>query len=468
MRLFILLAILNISTFNSFSQLRWNNFLDTKKNGFVEHENPYYNFVTPKISEKQYEILKKQKKIIENGGGVDIKNTIREPIVYRKPNGNLILIWNDTREKITKNEYAEIQQLGNNTYLVIKDGIWGYENRGNRYKKGIIDTLGNFLQPIIWDEIKSADPIVYKENGGELSKDNLETQMFVCKKDDANFVILRNGDILLEEESKQISVNYFVKNGKIYNIFNVDLMNWNSEDNRFYISTLFKKPDLCFNGSYHSTESHSNQKFFPNELIAICGDKTNIEWGSKKFFDFSISEYIESIPSFHDFLRVSKKYAIIKSNGESLPMHLLSNDLNDIITLPSNYIRVELFNFYYDGIQNDDKVKLAGAKFGFDSLFHVEVKIEEPERRNAETLYKIGYGEVLSKLYANISIGNKDFAIVKQINDQSENLISLKTFEEVFPKNFDKIIFEKDEKGRYFFKCIFDGKIQRIYPEKIK
>lgn len=442
----------------------WTNHIDLSKNGFIDDN---HFGVTTKI------------KVIVNQGEPEFdegddeneeEGTKRLPRIYRKSNNKYILIWNDTKEKITKSEYDFIDQMGINTFKVSNDN--------NIY--GVIDTLDRFILPLKYSSIESADPdLYYFEDGDQEDSDNamfsarsLPTLFFECiettklNTSTPRQIINRDGKIIFEDKlGNSIGTYYFIKNKQIYHLFESYANNTTS----FYVSKLGEKPLIAYEGDFSPPEySVGKYDFIKDPLICAIERKKLIE-----FFDFNKMEYIKGIAPFRDFKYISSNFATIsnisKADNQTIIKSLISNDLKVIVPFDLGYEQLDpLTQQHYDENELDEK---NGSKnqidnqLSEDSLLSFVKDIKDPKKGNSERmegLHKIGIGTIVPPIYRYIIRMTKNHCIVTFKDDNSQNILSLSTFKLLMPHNYDKIELKQDEDGKSYFECLYEGKKEKF------
>jgi hypothetical protein len=464
--LFIFISMIfgSINQISAQAYTIWTNHIDLSKNGFIDDN---HFGVTTKI------------KVIVNQGEPEFdegddeneeEGTKRLPRIYRKSNNKYILIWNDTKEKITKSEYDFIDQMGINTFKVSNDN--------NIY--GIIDTLDQFILPLKYSSIESADPDLYYFEEGEqknvdnamFSAKNLPTLFFECiestklKTAMPRQIIGRDGKIIFEEKSgNSIGIYYFIKNKQIYHLFE----SYANNNTSFYVSKLGEKPLIAYEGDFSPPEySIGKYEFIKDPLICAIERKKLIE-----FFDFNKMEYIKSIPPFRNFEYISSNYArisnISKADNQTNIKSLISNDLKVIVPFDLGYEQLDpLTQQHYDENELDEK---NGSKnqidnqLSEDSLLSFVKDIKDPKKGNSERmegLHKIGIGTIVPPIYRYINRMTKNLCIVTFKDDNSQNILSLSTFKLLRPHNYDKIELKQDVDGTSYFECLYEGKKEKF------
>ena len=444
----------------------WPNHLDLSKNGFLDAN---YFGVRSKIKvlvnhgEPEYE---KGVFMSEN----EDEDSKRLPRVYRKSNNKYILIWSDTKEKITKSEYNSIIQMGINTFLV------GNEN--NVY--GIIDTLDRFILPLKYSSIESADPdLCYFDDENQEDSDNamfsaksLPTLFFECIENTKlntsmpRQIIGRDGKIIFEEKSgNSIGIYYFVKNRQIYHLFE----SYDNNITSFSVSKLGEKPLITYEGDFSPSQySIGEYDFIKDPLICAIQRKSMIE-----FFDFNKMEYIKSIAPFRDFEYISSNFAkitnISKTDNQKIIKSIISSDFKVVIPFELGYEDLDpLTQQHYDEDEideNDNREDLIEKQLSQDGLMIFLKNINDPKKGYSDRMHgihKIGVGTVVPPIYQYILRMTKNHCIVTFKEDNSQNILSLNTFKLLMPHNYDKIELKQDGDGNSYFECLYEGKKEKF------
>jgi hypothetical protein len=491
---FIITIILSINFINAVGQSKtsWVTYLDTKRNGFLSR-NPQEQDIFPLMNQEIFQYYLQMGFNLFN----DFLSGTREPEVYIKSNNKMILIWNDTKKRITKNEYDEIQKIGFNTYKV----------RINGYGCGIIDTAENIIIPIKYLDIYSLDPyLYYKIEDGEIRQiSNLEIQMFygiewtglnkenllknpgfgkmiscdgsICR----SAIILRNGNILKQLNTGHISASYFVNKGEVYNVFSFceNVKNIKPSGGGRYckekslIGKLFSISDYVFFGSLSSEwEGNVRNKFFENPLlmpIMIRNHPPGYSYpDTLRVFNFDKIRFESTVPwSIGKSLeKITKFYAkttrLDPSSSRRIIYNLISSEGKEIIPFSLNYTTIErldnhvIYNSSRDNPSGLELYELAQNNIDNDSLILISRDIIKDGRNYTNYgLYKLFLGEILSPRYKKITRVTNNFCIVEEHDDNSQNVIDLRTCKKVFQNNYDWIYY--DTSNNYFL-CRLDGK----------
>jgi hypothetical protein len=460
---FILLMFITKNQVLAQSYSIWTNHIDLSKNGFIDDN---HFGVTSKIKV----IVNQGEPEFDEGDDENEEDVPKRlPRIYKKSNDKYILIWNDTKEKITKSEYDFIIQMGINTFKV--------GNESSMY--GVIDTLDHFILPMKYSSIESADPDLYyfedgeKENADDamFSAKNLPTLFFECiettklKTAMPRQIIGRDGKIIFEEKSgNSIGIYYFIKNKQIYHLFESYANNTTS----FYVSKLGEKPLIAFEGDFSPPEySIGKYDFIKDPLICAIERKKLIE-----FFDFNKMEYIKSVPPFRDFEYMSSNFAKItnssKTDNQKIMKSLISSDLKVVVPFELGYEELNpLTQQHYDENEleeNTSRSNIIENQLSKDSLLTFVKDIKDPKKSNSERmegLHKIGIGTIVPPIYRYITRMTKNHCIVTFNDDNSQNILSLITFKLAMPHNYDKIELKQDVDGKSYFECLYEGKKEK-------
>lgn len=452
---YTILLFLTQLCIQSFSQsnFSWPYYVDLSTNGFISSDQQ-------NILRASIEIAIKNKKTDE-----DHKEIItRTPTIYEKPNGKYVLIWSDTKQRITNNEYDLIVQMGVNTFIV-----------GNaNHKYGIIDTLNRFILPLKYSNIESADPFVrFTDFSYHMHIENpesikLPTLFFYCEEQNnlgvRKMIIRRDGKIIFDRPASYYSNFYFVKNNQIYHLFE----SFTNGKDSFHISKLGERPTLSYEGSYSATPlSIFKTGFIKDPLVFAVNRKGLVE-----FFDLNKLDYIKSIPPFHNFDYLSNKFARIsiksKSNNQLYIEGIINSDFKVVVPFDLQY--EDLYPLTENIIKNergeimnpDSRVDIQLAN---DGLLTFGKSVKDFRTGLSMRLYgihKIGAGAILPPTYLNILRLTKDYCLVTFKEDNSKNLLELTNFKLVFPRNYDDIQLKIDDHGKAFFECNYEGKIEKF------
>lgn len=443
-----LVILMSFSTYGQ-NETNWTYFVDLSKNGFIEDQS---DDIHSKMWKSNSDLQKR-----------DFKK--HEPEVYRKSNSKAILIWSDTKDRITKLEYDQIYKLSINTFIVELNK-----------KLGVIDTLDNLIIPIDFDRIISRD---YKE-----AQYKLETQLFQCSKRTAEanasniynansiYLISRKRDTILNNiiRDGDIKVDYFVNKKSIFTVLSFS----HKMVNKVAIGKIWQKPDIIINDAwfYKTDEGEGAANFFTNPLVSTLQANDYFE-----LYDFANNLKISSVPPFREIERISLNYATIKE-AKFKPLDqirsLISNEMKVIVSSDYKYAYIEslkskLKEDYpneYTPLFDRDLIEKQ-KQIDEDSLLLVS-KDFATNNNNYDRLkgiYKIGNGEILAPQYLDIERINKKLCIIRNKVNNSMNILHLSTLKPILEKDYDNIVFyesQKDEKG-YFFECTLDGKMEKKY-----
>ena len=443
----------------------WTNHIDLSKNGFIDDN---HFGVTTKIKV----IVNQGEPEYDDGGFMsedeeDVSK--RLPRIYRKSNNKYILIWNDTKEKITKSEYDFIIQMGINTFKVGNDN--------NIY--GVIDTLDRYILPLKYSSIESADPgLYYFDDGNQEDSDNamfsarsLPTLFFECiETTKLNIsmprqIIGRDGKIIFEEKSgNSIGIYYFIKNKQIYHLFE----SYGNNMTSFSVSKLGEKPLIAYEGDFSPSQySIGEYDFIKDPLICAIERKRLIE-----FFDLNKMEYIKSIAPFRDFEYINSNFAkisnISKVDNHTIIKSIVSNDFKVLVPFDFGYEELDpLTQQHYEEDEideNNNRQDLIEKQLTQDALMLFVKNIKDPKKGYSDRMHgihKIGVGTVVPPIYQYILRMTKNHCIVTFKEDNSQNILSLNTFKLLMPHNYDKIELKQDGDGNSYFECLYEGKKEK-------
>lgn len=445
----------------------WPNHVDLSSNGFLD--------------ESHYGVTSKIKVVVNHGEPAYDEGSFmsedeeevskRLPRIYRKSNNKYILIWNDTKERITKNEYDFIVQMGINTFKV--------GNGNNIY--GVIDTLDRFIIPLSYSSIESADPGLYYFEDGEqgeidnalFSARNLPILFFECiefnklSNTGPRKIIGRDGRVIFEDKSSNsIGTYYFIKNKQIYHLFE----SYGNGNTSFHVSKLGEKPVLSFEGDFSpSVYNVGEYDFIKDPLISAIERKGLVE-----FFDFNKMEYIKTIPPFRDFNYVSSNFAKIsntsKADSRTIFKSIISSDFKVIVPFDFGYEELDpLTQQHYDENELDENTTrsdMIDNQISKDGLLLFVKNIKDPKKGYTERMHgihKIGVGTVVPPVYRYILRITKNHCIVTFKEDNAQNILSLNTFKLAMPHNYDNIEFKQDGEGNSYFECLYEGKKEKYH-----
>lgn len=447
-----LIIVFLITNSIAFSQQvnTWTKHVDLTKNGFLETEYLDGYSIIIKQGEPNYA------EIYDDRSASQIQKT-RNVIIYYKTNGKMILLWGDTRDRVTPYEYDEILQIGVNTFKVQKDQKWG-----------VIDSLGKIIIPVNYSDIEPVDPKLRYRSGSQIytTDKNLEVQLFYCEDlkwdNSENYLISRKGDTLLKNlavvNANSIKiVNYFIYGNKIFSVYN--------KNGKYLIGRFGESPIFEFDGQILWDEDLRFEIDFSNWVVNKLVRPIRVD-GKTIFFDFGLLKSIESIPGFDRFHnRIGEKYiqAITNSNisRNTYSINIISNDIK-IVAQNLDYLEITEFgcadcyehrsNDYYNQNQIDlDSLLLFSKKYSLndDGLYLYGI-------------YKLGVGELIEARYNHISRVNKNICIIS--DGQGENFLDLRSKKHIYPNYFERInvISGGANSNTRVYECVFEGKVTRV------
>jgi hypothetical protein len=434
-----------------FSQsVNWTINVDITKNGFIHDSNVFED-----IKSYQYDIYADEygnffRRYVGNEG-----IPIRIPKVYTKSNQRQILIWSDTKERITEEEYDGIIPMALNTYLVKKNNL-----------QGIIDSVGKIIIPIKWENIYSLDPQYYSIingcEGNEICK--YEVNLFACYDQFQKncYAILRDGTILLKSSS--ITVDYFVNNKTIYTIYSMP--GYTSS-----VGKLWEKPNLNFNFSFFTCSKTG--------LINPLIQPVDIAYDKSICFDFSTFRKIPINLESYELKILGKNIVVSSFNkaSQSFNEMLIRDDIKNLIPFELNYASISPFittygdNLIANLMYEKDDNELFKELFQNDSIFVVKKeKLITSNNKNFKQdcvgLYKIGRGEIIPTKYKSIRRISLFLCIVEKVEDNSLNIIDIRSQKELFKYNFDNIYVQPgnvNEGLNPYLECILNGKSEKYF-----
>jgi hypothetical protein len=395
----------------------------------------------------------------------------RYPIVYTKFNDKSILIWNDTKEKITEVEYDKIEEISYNTFIVKKNQLFG-----------VIDSTGNIIIPIKYSGISCVDPkiIIYDINGfsdykgstdilggikpniNRVLENNfsnlLDNQLFSCsyiyEKSingiyDYTEILNRNGKVLVRENNSSVELGYYRSKNQLFTIYYI---NHNQNPNpgyttppKFKIGKWGDSSFFKFDGEIEGMRTDTREFF---NFITKKPLYTVIKKNNKlRFFDLESLKEITSVPPFDklvSFLEknemfVTRTYIRDKYGNNDIYESIISKDFK--VVLP--------FVPYYQFMEHEyDSSLIIFRSYEGEGIFKLGKDIIKPLK------FKI-----ISYIENNNKTLKSKFMFVVN-NDFSKNIFDLTTFNLVFKKNYDKIVFNGRE-----FECTFEGKTENIFLE---
>lgn len=154
-----------------------------------------------------------------------------QPTVYYKPNNKQLLLWDDTKEKISSIEFDEINSYPFNNIIV---------KVGNYY--GVIDTTGSFILPPKYLSVRIIDPC----------DQNCEGQMFYLEEPTAASnaikwsIVYRSGQVVLNSDKAKTNsyhpqfthIDFIYFNNSVHYV--IETLSGN--DNHFTVGVLGQDP----------------------------------------------------------------------------------------------------------------------------------------------------------------------------------------------------------------------------------
>ena len=442
-----LIILLTLILFKSFTQVNnWTVNVDLSKNGFLDNE---------KIFKRNDTI---QFYIVQNEGGFEIRNFLQEievndfskrrkirlPMVFEKSNRKSILIWSDTKERITNNEYDGILIIDPNTFQVSLNG-----------KLGVIDSTNKILVPIKYSYIQYSSPMKFNRRDKFDYHDNYskhENQLFICSGVSGHGYEYRRRDgTLIFETLSGGDPKYFVKNKTIYSVYDLQ--------GKIGIGKLWEKPTYFIN----SANNLRSFDFFNNPLLAsITIDHISRE----KIINFEtlppieMTDMISRTSSFStDFRKIVTEkgtYLVDKDFKPAIPKQNTFYDIDDFIPFNKEEI--------YGNLEEEGKLKkdlYLDAQVKSDSLLLVQKFKYDPYKSElpAYGVFKLGFGQYIEMKYEKIERINENLCIVTKFPKHSQNLLDLNTKLELFKDDYDYIHLTGED-GISQLNCVIDGKTQ--------
>jgi tetratricopeptide (TPR) repeat protein len=435
----------------------WTSYVDFRKN-YILKPNLLFN-LTNSVSYDYKEFLK-------------TKNEGQEVVIYKKTNGKIILIRNNTKEKIINLEFESAIKEGYNT--------WRVSNSSGQL--GIINDKGEILIPIVFTKIEVLD--------GYTDSEILEPQIFKCETSNYHYngidfnspkpfickVINRKGEILASTngEVEKIDLEYFINNGKVFTVFKFKKVKDEKViGNEFSICEYGELPNKRYNGEFniwpHLDEDLKDFLWTINPLfIPVSFGYTSFyatdplkQKGSLKVFDLTKLEFVKEIPEFVG-LEMTGKYSndeIILVNNKNFHT-VISNKLKTSIPFVPFRIQGNVFDVITNPMGSRNNMEL-------DSLY----LISDLKNNNKGIITKDNRVILETKHKELIAISNRYF-VVENL-DETFNVFDAKKRKMVLSQNFERIGIKKDpndnldfqlnlEKFTNFVDCIFEGKTERI------
>lgn len=363
---------------------------------------------------------------INEGIKCPILNT-RETEIYYKPQGKMLL-WNDSKDPISKDIYDDIQKLGINDYLVTKN-----------FKKGIIDTSGRIILPIEYDDIQSVDPKIVLDSTNFVLESSIE---FYSVKQGKEWAIINKDRKVIFPFKKidQPAVSYFILNNDIYIVICYGYF----VNNKFKTSTTITKLLDLTSSVHDGIRLEDNSVInWRNPYLTIVAESFSADAISHKlnhiFFNLKTRTQDNKIGEFWLLKRINKNHVLYSNNKTKL----INNNLD--VLIPEKYSEIEpLINLYgYDHVIYPD------------SSFVVSLD----DKRG---LYILNKGEIIRPNKMSIYRIKGDKLLV-QNEDKTYSIF--KTSGEVFTtKKYDKIDLESKENSEEIkVTCILNGKIDEFF-----
>jgi hypothetical protein len=445
-----LIIFLTLISIKSFTQVNnWTVNVDLSKNGFLDNE---------KIFKRNDTI---QFHIVQNEGGFEIRNFLQEieendfskrrkirlPMVFEKSNRKSILIWSDTKERITNNEYDVILIIDPNTFQVSLNG-----------KLGVIDSTNKILVPIKYSHIHYSSPMEFnrRDKYDHDVYSSHENQLFICRLGELwltgpGYDYIRRDGTLIFNDINGVDPQYFVKNKTIYSIYNLQ--------GKIGIGKLWEKPTYFIN----SAISLRSFDFFNNPLLAsITIDHISRE----KIINFEtlppieMTDMIFRTSSFStDFRKIYTEkgtYLVDKYFKPVIPKQNTFYDIDGFIPFNKEEI--------YGNLEEEGKFKMdlyLDAQVKSDSLLLVQKFKYDPYKSElpAYGVFKLGFGQYIGMKYEKIERINENLCIVTKFPKHSQNLLYLNTKLELFKDDYDYINLTGED-GVSQLNCVIDGKTQ--------
>jgi len=442
---YTLLILINITLLNSpiFSQSKnWTDYINLSDDVYFD-DNLFIN--SNSIKNNEYNFYPK-----------------RYPVVYTKFNDKQILIWNDTKEKITDLEFDKIEEISYNTFIVKKNELYG-----------IIDSIGNFIIPIKYHMIGCIDPkiIIYdlmyghKPFRSRVTENNfsnlIDNQLFIClyiNKKITNGIynyteiLNRKGKVLIHENNSSVDVDYFKIKNDLFTIYKI---NHDQNPNPGYTTPPKFKISKWGDSSFIKFDGEILESYGDNweDLISIIKKplyKVYKKNNKLSFFDLESLKEITSIPQFDEL-----------GNGS----YILKK--NEMFTTRNIVKTKYVFNEIYQNIISKDFKVILPFIQGYNFIENdYDSSLIEFSSDRGIGLIKIGKGIVVPPqfLFFNYLDNYNKFdksklRIVRNL-DRSENIFDLSKLNLVLKRNYDSIIFNGKE-----FECTFEGKTENIFLE---
>ena len=443
-----LIIFLTLISFKSFTQVNnWTVNVDLSKNGFLDNETIF----------KRNDTI--QFHIVENAGGFEIRNflsdendfskrkKIRLPMVFEKSNRKSILIWSDTKERITNNEYDGIRTIDANTFQVSLNG-----------KLGVIDSTNKILVPIKYSYIQYSSPMKFnrRDKYDHDFYSNHENQLFICSLGEVGVSgpgsdYRRRDGTLIFHDLIGVHPQYFVKNKTIYSVYNLE--------GKIGIGKIWEKPTYFIN----SAISLRSFDFFNNSLLAsITIDHISRE----KIINFETLPPIEMTDLIFRTSSFSKDFRKIYTEKGT---YLVDKDFKPTMPKQNTFYDIESFIPFNKeeiyGILEDEhrfeKDLYIDAQVLSDSLLLVQKLIIDQYKRKLPSygIFKLGFGQYIEMKYEKIERINENLCIVTKFKSGTQNLLDLNTKLELFKDDYDYINLTGTD-GISQLSCVINGKTQ--------
>lgn len=394
------------------------------------------------------------------------------PISYVKPNQKVILIWNDTKEKIIDSEFEIVESIGFNTWLV----------QNSIGRKGIINEKGEIIVPLEFSAIEVLD--------GIKDIDILEPQIFKCIKESIyNYtfpkpftckILTRQGKELANSnlEIEDIDLKYFTNSGKLYTVFIYNHTKDESYLNKyeFSICEYGDLPKNRFNGEYTDdykrTPLNEFLKLYNPIVAPIRIGEINTgknRPGVTKLFDLNKLIFITEVPNFVDVsIYSSPKKNELRIINENYIQCLISDKFKVLIPFIAKEIEpcIPIKDLVYWGVE------VSPNKF-LDSLYILK-GINRNKAGIYNGIYKIGSGIILeSNIIKELYTLSQRYILLETI-DNTYNIFDTVMKKMALSRNYDRIGIKKEDDEFLmeardtwdeidgFVDCIFEGKSERI------
>ena len=361
------------------------------------------------------------------------------PENYYKPNNKVIVLWGDTRSKISELEFDEVEDLGFNTMKV---------RIGNNF--GIIDTNGEFVFKPEYSEIRELDPLsriesqlFYLRNNNVQSKNNWEIR-------NRNGILIYDGNNSVHNPSfgRFNGIEYLYFNNRVH--YSIRIINENGllhtaigevRNQPMYIvpgELVFftsgynesEEPLVRYDSYIHAQMSKQMSKIEKDCLRKIDAvvlgvpenTRKHIVYNNLTFFNLSLGKEIETAIAFQQISSVGWEFIFPISSSDNFEVkkyyyvRKCENDFKQKLDSNSNYsnycendqfalfdnefnIVIPFTDFYLEQIIGDGKSIIER------SVLEHFIRVGKEDKKTSIRSYglcHLKYGMLLEPLYKNI------------------------------------------------------------------